>query len=70
MYLKLPGIEPRHFERWLALFSETARTLFAAPLADAFITRADRIAGSLKLGFAFHAVRPEVWGGLPRPSID
>jgi hypothetical protein len=28
--------------------------------------RAQRIAESLKLGFAFHAEKPEIWGGVPR----
>jgi hemoglobin len=65
-HLKLSGIEPRHFERWLRLFSETAHSLFDAHLAGIFVQRAERIAESLKLGFAFHAERPEIWGGLPR----
>jgi hemoglobin len=65
-HIKLQGIEPRHFERWLKLFSETAHGLFDAQLAAMFVVRAERIAESLKLGFAFHAERPEVWGGLPR----
>ena len=65
-HLKLPGIEPRHFEHWLRLFRETARELFDAELAAMFIQRAERIAESLKLGFAFTAERPEIWGGLPR----
>jgi hemoglobin len=66
VHLKLPGVEPRHFERWLRLFSETAHNLFRAGLAAMFVQRAERIAESLKLGFAFHAARPEIWGGLPR----
>jgi hemoglobin len=65
-HVKLPGIEPRHFERWLKLFAETAHGLFGAELAAQFMERAERIAESLKLGFAFHADRPEIWGGLPR----
>jgi hemoglobin len=65
-HLKLTGVEPRHFERWLRLFSETAHDLFDADLAGLFVQRAGRIAESLKLGFAFHAERPEIWGGLPR----
>jgi hemoglobin len=65
-HLKLRGIEPRHFERWLRLFSESAYGLFDAGLAEMFVRRAKRIAESLKLGFAFHADRPELWGGLPR----
>jgi hemoglobin len=64
-HIKLSGIEPRHFERWLQLFSETAHTLFGARLAGLFVERAERIAESLKLAFAFHAERPEIWGGLP-----
>ena len=67
-HLKLTGIEPRHFAHWLQLFSETAHSLFGADLAAQFIQRAERIAESLKLGFAFHAERPEIWGGLPRAS--
>lgn len=66
-HIKLKGIEPRHFERWLRLFSETAHVLFDATLAGMFVQRAGRIAESLKLGFAFHADRPEIWGGLPPP---
>jgi hemoglobin len=40
--------------------------LFERELAALFLQRAERIAESLKLGFAFHAERPEIWGGLPR----
>jgi hemoglobin len=65
-HIKLPGIEPRHFERWLRLFSATAQELFGSPLAGQFVERAERIAESLKLGFAFHTNRPDIWGGLPR----
>ena len=68
VHLKLPGIEPKHFERWLRLFSETAHRLFDAKLAGLFLQRAERIAESLKLGFAFHAEGPEIWGGLPRAA--
>ncbi|HEV8390310.1 MAG TPA: group III truncated hemoglobin [Dongiaceae bacterium] len=64
-HLKLAGIEPRHFERWLHLFSGTAHKLFDATLAGLFVQRAERIAESLKLAFAFHAKQPEIWGGLP-----
>jgi hemoglobin len=67
-HLKLTGIEPRHFEHWLRLFTETAHALFAADLAAMFVQRAERIAESLKLGFAFTAERPEIWGGLPRTA--
>ena len=66
VHLKLPGIEPRHFAHWLQLFSATAHELFGKELAGMFVERAERIAESLKLGFAFHAKNPEIWGGLPR----
>lgn len=66
-HVKLEGVEPRHFTHWLSLFTDTAHRLFDAELAGQFVQRADRIAESLKLGFAFHADRPELWGGLPRP---
>jgi hemoglobin len=72
-HVKLSGIEPRHFEHWLRLFSETVRELFDADLAAMFVQRAERIAESLKLGFAFTAEQPEIWGGLPRvkrPAAD
>ena len=65
-HVKLPGIEPRHFTHWLRLFSETAHGLLDMALANQFVQRAERIAESLKLGFAFHADKPEIWGGLPR----
>jgi hemoglobin len=67
-HVKLTGIEPRHFERWLVLFAETTRELFEPALAQLFLMRAQRIAESLKLGFAFHAERPEIWGGIPRAT--
>jgi len=65
-HMKLTGIEPRHFERWLRLFSETAHQLFEPRLAGLFVERAERIAESLQLAFAFHAKKPEIWGGVPR----
>jgi hemoglobin len=67
-HVKLTGIEPRHFERWLALFADTTQELFEPALAQLFLMRAQRIAESLKLGFAFHAERPEIWGGIPRST--
>lgn len=51
VHLPLP-IDARHFDRWLALFTETARDLCPAAAADHFIERARRIAESLELGIA------------------
>ncbi|GGE22908.1 hypothetical protein GCM10011390_47920 [Aureimonas endophytica] len=49
-------LEPRHFERWLALWSATARASLAPPLADHVAAKAARIADSLRAGLLF---RPE-----------
>jgi hemoglobin len=48
----LLGLEPQHFDRWLALFEATARELFSEEVAMAFISRARRIADSFELGIA------------------
>jgi hemoglobin len=45
-------IDGRHFDRWLALFEETARAECPPVAADHFIERAHRIAQSLELGIA------------------
>jgi hemoglobin len=50
-HLPLP-IDARHFDRWLALFEQTARDLCPPAAADHFIERARRIAESLELGVA------------------
>ena len=48
---RLP-VDRRHFDRWLALFEETAREI-CPPAAEAhFVERARRIASSLELGIA------------------
>ena len=51
-HLKLP-IEPRFFERWLALWRETATELFVPDLATQFEAKAVRIAKSLKLALFY-----------------
>ena len=50
-HLRLP-VDSRHFDRWLALFEETARELCPPKAADHFIERAHRIAESIELGVA------------------
>ena len=52
-HLRLKMVRPEHFRRWLELFAETARELFSAALADAFIGRAENIARSLQLGMFY-----------------
>lgn len=50
----LPEIAKHHFERWLALFSDTARAQCPADAAALFVDRAERIARSLQMGIALH----------------
>lgn len=46
-----------HFERWLALFRETACEVCTPEAAAFFLGKAENIARSLKMGIAFHAGR-------------
>jgi hemoglobin len=50
-HLPLP-IDAHHFDRWLALFEETAREVCPSGAAEHFVDRARRIAESLELGIA------------------
>jgi len=50
-HLPLP-VDAGHFDRWLALFEETARELCPPKAAEHFIERAHRVAESLELGIA------------------
>ncbi len=50
-HLPLP-VDAAHFDRWLALFEDTAREICPAAAAAHFIERARRIASSLELGIA------------------
>jgi len=50
-HLPLP-VDAEHFDRWLALFEETAREICPPKAADHFIERARRIAESLEIGIA------------------
>lgn len=51
-HIKHP-IEPQFFERWLALWCETAAEVFAPEIAASFREKAERIAESLKLALFF-----------------
>ena len=46
-------IEPHFFDRWQALWRETAAELFAAPVAAQFVAKAERIGESLKLALFY-----------------
>lgn len=43
-------LRPEMFDRWLELWRETAREVFAPPVAESFIRKAELIAGSLTMG--------------------
>ena len=63
-HLVLP-LKGEHFDRWLQLFEPTAREIFPADVAEAFIIRARRIADSFEMGVA--SVRGEI--AAPRHSV-
>lgn len=50
-HMALTGITEQHFVRWLALFKETVNQLYVPAAATEIEVIADRIAGSLQLGF-------------------
>lgn len=52
-HMRLP-VDAEHFDRWLALFEDTARELLTPTGAEHVIVRARRIAESLELGVANH----------------
>jgi hemoglobin len=51
-------IEPRHFERWLEMWGETAAEAFESDAAAQFAAKAERIAASLKLALYYRPDRP------------
>jgi len=58
VHLRVEGMEPQLFGRWLALFAETCRELFDDDVADVFRAKAERIAESLKLALFYRPDRP------------
>jgi hemoglobin len=50
-HLMLP-LQGEHFDRWLALFEQTAREVFSGEVAALFLDRARRIADSFEMGIA------------------
>jgi hemoglobin len=51
-HLQLP-LDPDHFERWLALFAETATEVLSLDHATIVIAKSQRIAQNFKAGIAF-----------------
>ncbi|GGA55592.1 group III truncated hemoglobin [Pelagibacterium lentulum] len=56
-HLRLP-LEAEHFDRWLALFEQTATELFSSEIAHEFMIRARRIADNFEL--AIGSMRGEI----------
>lgn len=50
-HMALTGIEKEHFVRWLSLFKNTVTNIYDGEAAIEILETADRIAGSLQLGF-------------------
>lgn len=48
-------LKPEHFDRWLALFEQTAHDIFPEEAAILFIDRAQRIADSFEMAIAAQA---------------
>ena len=57
-HMRIKSIRPEHFQRWLALFRETAGETCPVEIAALFIKRAETIARSLQLGMFFQAQAP------------
>ncbi|MEP0708776.1 MAG: group III truncated hemoglobin [Parvibaculum sp.] len=56
-HMKLKAVTPKHFDRWLVLFRETAEEVCDAETAERFVEKAARIAESLQLGMFFKPER-------------
>ena len=68
-HMPLP-IDADHFDRWLALFEETAREICPPEAQTHFIERARRIAESLELGLAGqHGVLLKSGERFRRPEV-
>jgi hemoglobin len=52
VHIAISEITDEHFERWLALFAETAKVVCPPEAAALFVDRSRRIAESLRLGIA------------------
>lgn len=50
-HMAMQGVTHEHFVAWLALFRQTISEQFRDPAASELLDIADRIAGSLQLGF-------------------
>ena len=51
------SLDPQHFERWLALFAETAHEVLPPAHAATVIEKSNRIAQNFQAGIAHHQSR-------------
>jgi hemoglobin len=58
VHLRIKGVEPQLFARWLELFNETCNEQFDDRVARAFRAKAGRIAESLKFALFYRPDRP------------
>jgi hemoglobin len=58
VHQRLEGMTPDLFDRWLELFGQTCGELFEESVAEAFRTKAARIAESFKLALFYRIDRP------------
>jgi hemoglobin len=56
-HLQLP-LDPEHFERWLALFAETANEVLPPDHAATVIAKSQRIAQNFRAGIALKRPQP------------
>jgi hemoglobin len=59
-HLQLP-LDPNHFQRWLALFAETANETLSPNHAAIIIQKSHRIAENFKAGIAYKQGRPSAF---------
>lgn len=52
-HMRQTAIRPEHFQRWLALFAETANELFTPDCAAQFVVKAQNIARGLQMGMFY-----------------
>lgn len=67
-HLRLPGLQPAMFGRWLALFRAACDETLDPDLAAAFRSKADRIARSLQMGLSFRSQARLAHGPAPPSS--
>ena len=68
-HMRVKAIRPEHFERWLALFRDTARELCPPEIATLFISRAENIARSLQLGLFFQPQAAQRLQRTPQSAV-